>query len=62
MRVFTRTESVPCAVDKEFSLCDNYPKGHGELLCEWVENHQYGSLLLHVKRVSGSCQDLDVEG
>ena len=27
------------AVDKEFSLSSNYPKGHGELLCEWIREH-----------------------
>jgi hypothetical protein len=27
------------AVDKEFSLSSNYPKGHGELFCEWICEH-----------------------
>ena len=46
------------AFDKEFSLCANYPKGHGELFCA---THS-GELLLHVERSSGSRQDIFVEG
>ena len=33
LKVLTSIESVICAVNKEFSLCDNDPKGHGELFC-----------------------------
>ena len=50
------------AIDKEFSLCANYPKGHGELFREWIEVKYPGILLLHVERASGSRQDLCVEG
>ena len=50
------------AIDKEFSLCTNYPKGHGELFREWIEEKCPGMLLLHVERASGSRQDLCVEG
>jgi hypothetical protein len=27
------------AIDKEFSLSANYPKGHGELFLEWIHEH-----------------------
>eukprot|EP00957_Ditylum_brightwellii_P012127 915698-Ditylum_brightwellii.AAC.1 len=55
-------ESLLRAVDKEFSLCANYPKGHGDLFYEWIEHNRPGVLLLHVERASGSRQDLAVEG
>ena len=32
-RVSTSVEALLIAFDKEFSLCANYPKGHGELFC-----------------------------
>ena len=50
------------AVDKEFSLNANYPKGHGELFKQWIDTNHPGTLLLHVERVSGSHQDLCVAG
>ena len=59
--VSTSIDAVLCAVDKELSLCANYPKGHGELFCDWIYHNQPGSLLLHVDRASGSRQDLSVE-
>ena len=43
-------------------MCDNYPKGRGELLREYIETYQPEALLIHVKRSSGSHQDLDFEG
>jgi hypothetical protein len=36
------------AVDKEFSLSANYPKGHGELFLAWIKEYYPGVLLLHV--------------
>ena len=62
LRVSSSIESVPCAVNKEFSLCANYPKEHGELFHEWNDTYHPGALLLQVERVSGSRQDLAVEG
>ena len=62
LRVTPCINSVLRAVDKEFSLCANYPKGHGELFCDWMHNHYPGVLLFHVERASGSRQDLAVEG
>jgi len=50
------------AVDKEFSLLANYPKGHGELFLEWMRTNHPGELLLHVERAAGSRQDLCTEG
>jgi hypothetical protein len=34
LRINTNIDSILRAVDKEFSLCANYPKGHGELFRE----------------------------
>ena len=34
--VSTSLEAVLIAFDKEFSLCANYPKGHGELFLTWL--------------------------
>ncbi len=50
------------AVDKEFSLSANYPKGHGKLFLEWIREYYPGVLLLHVERAAGSRQDLCTEG
>ena len=47
------------AFDKEFSLCANYPKGHGDLFCQWMKKNHPGELLLHVERAaSGGRQDV----
>ena len=50
------------AVDSEFSLPSNYPKGHGQSFQHWLKLHHPGVLLVPVQRTSGSCQDLAVEG
>eukprot|EP00957_Ditylum_brightwellii_P156172 11887431-Ditylum_brightwellii.AAC.1 len=55
-------DSLLRAVDKEFSLYTNYPKGHGDLFHEWIEHNYPGVLLLHVEQASGSHQDLAIEG
>jgi hypothetical protein len=62
LRVTTSISAVIRAIDKEFSLSANYPKGHGELFLEWIREHYSGVLLLHVERASGSRQDLCTEG
>ena len=36
LRVSTSLEALLIAFDKEFSLCANYPKGHGELFFTWM--------------------------
>ena len=62
LRVSTSIENILRAVDKEFSLAANYPKGHGELFRKWIETHHPGAVLLHVERTAGSRQDMCVEG
>eukprot|EP00956_Cyclotella_meneghiniana_P032426 scaffold89181_cov36-Cyclotella_meneghiniana.AAC.1 len=62
LRVTTSISAVIRAIDKEFSLSANYPKGHGELFLEWIRENYPGVLLLHVERASGSRQDLCTEG
>ena len=62
LRVSTSMSALIRAFDKEFSLCANYPKGHGEEFKEWIKKNHPGELLLHVERASGSRQDLFVEG
>ena len=62
LRVTPGMEGILRACDKEFSLCANYPKGHGELFNTWTKEHHPGSLLLHVERATGSRNDLIVEG
>ena len=62
LRVSASISAVIRAVDKEFSLSANYPKGHGELFREWMRANHAGELLLHVERASGSRQDLCTEG
>eukprot|EP00956_Cyclotella_meneghiniana_P023299 scaffold45195_cov78-Cyclotella_meneghiniana.AAC.1 len=62
LRVTTSISAVIRAIDKEFSLSANYPKGHGELFLEWIREHYPGVLLLHVERAAGSRQDLCTEG
>ena len=62
LRVSTGMEGILRACDKEFSLCANYPKGHGELFYAWMKENHPGNLLLHVERTAGSRQDIVVEG
>ena len=62
LRVTVSISAVIRAIDKEFSLSSNYPKGHGELFREWVREYYPGILLLHVERAAGSRQDLCTKG
>ena len=62
LRVTASISAVIRAIDKEFSLSANYPKGHGELFLEWMRENHPGELLLHVERASGSRQDLCTKG
>ena len=55
-------DAVLRAVDKEFSLPANYPKGHGDQFKYWLHKYHPGVLLVAVERTSGSRQDLAVEG
>ena len=58
IRVSSSISSVIRAVDKEFSLSEKYPKGHGGLFGECMLQRYPGALLLHVKCAAGSRQDL----
>ena len=60
--VTTMFDAILRAVDKEFSLPDNYPKGHGMMLLHWLKLNHPGALLLPIVRTAGSCQDLACEG
>ena len=62
LRVSTMIDAVLRAVDKEFSLPANYPKGHGDQFKHWLKKNHPGALLVPVQRTSGSRQDLSVEG
>ena len=59
LRVSPGFDGFARAFDKEFSLCANYPKGHGELFHMWMKENHPGELLLHVERAaSGGRQDV----
>ena len=62
LRVTPGIEAVLRAVNKEFSLNANYPKGHGDIFRQRMNKNHPGALLFHVERASGSRQDLCVEG
>ena len=59
--VTTKMEAVLRAVDKEFSLPANYPKGHGDQFKYWLQEYHPGVLLVAVERAAGSRQDLAVD-
>ena len=61
-RVSTMMDAVLRSIDKDFSLPENYSKGHGDIFKNWMEKYHLGDLLIPVSRTSGSRQDLDVEG
>ena len=59
LRVSPNFMTFARAIDKEFSLCANYPKGHGAWFLNWMEEEHCGELLLHVERaLSGGRQDV----
>ena len=62
LRVGTEMDATLRAADKEFSLCANYPKGHGDLFHAWITLKHPKALLMHVMRTSGSRQDLPFDG
>jgi hypothetical protein len=62
LRVTASMSALIRAIDKEFSLSGNYPKGHGKLFLEWIREYYPGVLLLHVEHAAGSRQDLCTEG
>ena len=58
----TTFDAVLRAVDKEFSLPANYPKGHGAMFLHWLKLNHPDALLVPVGRSYGSRQDLAAEG
>ena len=62
LRVGTDMVGVLRAADKEFSLCANYPKGHGDMFQEWVIRCYPKALLFHVADTTGTRQDIACEG
>ena len=62
LRVGTALGGVLRACDKEFSLCANYPKGHGDMFFEWVTCCYPNILLYHVVSTEGGRQDMVCEG
>jgi hypothetical protein len=62
LRVGTMFDTVLIAIDKEFSIPANYPKGHGPEFKHWLKAHHPGALLVPVQRTAGSRQDLATEG
>eukprot|EP00957_Ditylum_brightwellii_P193288 14717125-Ditylum_brightwellii.AAC.1 len=55
-------DSILCAINKEFSLPANYPKGHSDEFKTWLLKHHPSALLVPVTHATGSRQDLAVEG
>ena len=62
LRVGTDMAGVLRACDKEFSLCCNYPKGHGDQFREWVFRKHPRALLYHVVSTDGGRMDMACEG
>ena len=62
LRVSTSISDIIRAVDKEFSLPANYPKGHGKEFLHWLKKYHPGALLVPTLRSAGSRHDLNVEG
>lgn len=62
LRVTTKMSEIIRAVDKEFSLPANYPKGHGKAFKHWLDKYHPGALLVPTLRSTGARHDLNVEG
>jgi hypothetical protein len=62
LRVSTKISDIIRAVDKEFSLPANYPKGQGREFLYWLKKYHPGVLLVPTLRGAGSRHDLNVEG
>ena len=59
LRVSHGFMSLACAFEEIFSLFANYPKGIGEVFCQWIMDDNFGELLFHVERAaSGGRQDV----
>ena len=61
-RVSSDVKDIIHLMHKEFSLTANYPKGHGQIFCNWfLENHA-GEFLFQTERTAGSRQDIVAMG
>ena len=47
-------ESLLISFDKEFNLCANYPKGHGQFFRTWLNDNHPHFYLLHVETMKGN--------
>ena len=61
-RVNTKMDAILYAVDKEFSLPANYPKGHGDQVKHWLKECHPGTSLVPVLCTTSPRQDMAVEG
>ena len=52
-RVSTTMDAVLRSIDKESSLPENYPKGHGDVFKHWMKKYHPGALLVPVARTYG---------
>ena len=62
LRVGTSSEACQRAIEKNFGLTNNYAKGEGEVFHPHMKKCHPGALLFNLERVSGSRQDIAVEG
>eukprot|EP00957_Ditylum_brightwellii_P197854 15072555-Ditylum_brightwellii.AAC.1 len=62
LRVGTSSEACQWAIEKNFGLTNNYAKGEGEVFHPHMKKCHPGALLFNLERVSGSRQDIAVEG
>jgi hypothetical protein len=62
LRVVPDMSLILRACDKEFSLCANYPKGHGDMFKEWIMRCYPRAILFHVVSTDGGRQDMACEG
>lgn len=62
LRVSTSIEATFRATEKHFGQTNNYAKGEGEEFHPYMQEKHEGEYLFNVERVSGSRQDIAVEG
>ena len=59
LRITTSLNDLFRAVYKEFNFTENYPKGHGEMLMEWMRiNHPDSYLMPTMIELGGYIQDI----
>ena len=62
LRVSANIESLLISFDKEFNLCANYPKGHGQFFRTWLKENHPDFYLLHVETMKGNRMDGATQG